>query len=162
MRNKVITGLVAASALFAFDFSGVTANAKASGTTPKTVRGTFYSYLGKSKWGVIKINVHSASTYTSKSGVKPKPFKISSTSKSRAHKLAYHGFKSGGRYYFSLQAQLSGAESVFPEDGFRLTSRKINGHRYKVIRGYQGGYGTDYIKGHKVRHAYSHRADASY
>lgn len=159
MRLKQTAVLFGISAGIALGLSATqtTASAKTSGTTPTAIRGTFYSYAGGHKWTVLKITKHTASL--SGSGFK-KAFKITSSSKSQAHKLAYKYIgKQEGRKYFTLQAKLQlSAASAFPEGGMALTKRKICKHTYKVIRGYQGGSGFDYIKGHKVAKDYTHNA----
>lgn len=161
MHIKSLIGLALTSAALGLGISSVNSNqaqAKTTGTTPTAIRGTFYRYNGAHTWSKIKVAAHSAYIQNPGESV----FKITSTSKSNSHKLAYSG-KLTGKKYFTLQATIKASYlSPFPELGFRLTSRKIKGHSYKVLRGYQGGYGFDYIKGKKVSRDYSHQADGTY
>lgn len=39
--------------------------------------------------------------------------------------------------------------------GIKLVSRKIKGKAYRVMRGYQSGDRYDFIRGHKITHAYA-------
>lgn len=158
VKNAVIVLGLSAGLLIGLGISENSAEAKTLGTTPTAIRGTFYRYAGGHKWDKLQITTHTATLSGRNYG---KGFKITSTSKSSSHRLAYqYHFTKQGRKYFTLQAKLkNSAASAFPEEGMSLTKRKIGHHTYKVIRGYQGGYGFDFIKGHKVSKDYTHRAD---
>lgn len=136
----------------------VNAKTKITGTTPRSIHGTFYRYLGHHKWNKIEIGKH---TVISQSTDK-QTYKLTSSSKSKLHRLMYSQHQHQGHLFFDLQTKLKGSERVFAENGYKLTSRKIDGHTYKVIRGYQGGYGFDYIKNHQATHDYVHQADGRY
>jgi len=116
-------------------------------TTPKSIRGNFYSYQGHHKWTKLSISAHKASIkYPGYSA-----FKLTPKAKSKAHRLSYKKYGSA----FVLNSKISvAADSPFPEGGMKLTSRKIGKKHYKVIRGYQMGSQTDYIKGKKIAHFY--------
>ncbi|WP_203649291.1 hypothetical protein [Secundilactobacillus yichangensis] len=158
VKSAVVVLELSAGLLIGLGINGNSAEAKTSGITPTAIRGTFYRYAGSHQWDKLQITTHTATISGRNYG---KGFKITSTSKSSSHRLAYeYGSTYQGRKYFMLQAKLKNvAASAFPEEGMSLTKRKIGHHTYKVIRGYQGGYGFDFIKGHKVSKDYTHRAD---
>lgn len=156
MKANILIGSLLASCLIGIGSFSLDAQAKTSSTTPTSIRGTFYRYFGNHKWAKLTITTHAASLTEPGN----KPFKITSTSHSSSHHLAYQfTTKRQGRTYFTLQAKLkSPVLSPFPENGMSLTKRKIGNHVYKVIRGYQGGYGFDFIKSHRFAKDYSHTA----
>ncbi|GAX04665.1 hypothetical protein IWT140_02308 [Secundilactobacillus pentosiphilus] len=157
LKGTIVLLGLSAGVLVGLGFNSSNAEAKSSGTTPTAIRGTFYRYAGHHKWDKLQITTHTATLSGRDYG---RGFKITSTSKSSSHRLAYqYHAKKQGRKYFTLQAKLKdGAASAFPEDGMALTKRKIGNHTYKVIRGYQGGSGFDFIKGHKATKDYVHVA----
>ncbi|HIW71301.1 MAG TPA: hypothetical protein H9875_01610 [Candidatus Levilactobacillus faecigallinarum] len=50
----------------------------------------------------------------------------------------------------SVQAQVASTIR-----GMKLVSRKLKGNFYRVMRGYQSGDRYDFIRGHKIAHAYA-------
>ncbi|WP_283678418.1 hypothetical protein [Lentilactobacillus sp. Marseille-Q4993] len=161
MGIKKIVAIVLASVSLGITFAIVSdSNSTYAATTPKSVRGTFYQYNGKKTWRTIKISKSSA--YIKSPGVKA--FKISTSAKSNAHKMSFKGFYkvANGVKIFYLQPNLKyAASSAFPGNGLGLTYRKINGKKYKVIRGYQGGVWFDFVS-HKVPHSYGGLANGSH
>ena len=149
IKGVIVIGL-STGLLMGLGINSNIAEAKTSGTTPSAIRGTFYRYVGSHQWDKLQITTHTATISGHDYG---KGFKITSSSRKSSHRLAYqYGSTYQGRKYFMLQAKLKdAAASAFPEDGMSLTKRRIGKHTYKVIRGYQGGYGFDFIKGHKVK-----------
>lgn len=134
----------------------------ASTTVPQKFRGTFYQYAGHKKWDKLVIKRHSAQL--SGPDYSKRAFKLTPNAKSKAHKLS---FKSEGKAehqtFFRLDSKLEdSSRSVFPGNGLSLATRKIKGKRYKVVRGFQGGYWFDFIKGHKLTHRYSGIANGKY
>lgn len=158
VKSIILVIGLSAGLLMGLGINSSIAEAKTSGTTPTAIRGTFYRYAGSHQWDKLQITRHTAMISGRDYG---KGFKITSTSKSSSHRLAYeYASTHQGRKYFLLQAKLKeSVASMFPKDGMSLTKRKIGKHTYKVIRGYQGGYGFDFIKGHKASKDYTHRAD---
>ncbi|KRN02978.1 hypothetical protein FD13_GL001294 [Levilactobacillus senmaizukei DSM 21775 = NBRC 103853] len=145
--------LLAVSAISLGVMGATVVPASASATTmPKSIRGNFYAYQGHHKWTKLSISAHKASIkYPGE-----KIFKLTPKAKNKAHRLSYK--KSNG--FFTLNSKnKNAASSLFPEGDMKLASRKIGKKHYKVIRGYQGGYRFDFIKGKKVAHYYSHIAD---
>lgn len=116
-------------------------------STPVAIRGNYYRYVGHHHWDRLVIGSRSASL---KSGGEP-AFKIQAHARRRAHRLTYAGHRQQGRLVFNLQAKLkSTSESAFPKSDLTLMTRKIDGHRYRVIRGYQGGAHFDYFRNHHL------------
>ncbi len=151
MKKVVLTAVTALSFAGLFGISSI--NAQASSTTPRAIRGTFYSYAGHNSWNRLTIKAHSAKLSGPGYG---KNGDLISPSGHQGHHLNYKGYnKSHGVRFFTLQNDLKySAESAFPEDGMGLTYRNINGKRYKVIRAYQMG-SWDFIKGHKFHNAFA-------
>jgi len=147
-KKSVVVALAVVSFM---GLAPVGAQAKTVTTTPRAIRGTYYSYAGKRTWTKLKITAHSASIHYTGS----KAYKLTAHAKSNRHKLAYSGSLKG----FTLEGKIKlTAYSPFPEGGMRLTSRKIKGKTYKVIRGYQSGWQWDFIKNAKIAHTYQGEA----
>lgn len=135
-------------------FSGLSSPsiAQAKSITPRSLRGTYYNYQGNHMWSKLIVKSHSASIHYPGS----KTFKLTRHAKAAAHKLDYRGSLKKG---FVLNAKIKVlADSPFPEGGMKLTSRRINGKKHKVIRGYQSGWQFDFVKNMKVTHSYGKNA----
>lgn len=161
MEKKLLSALLFVFSL-GFVFAGTNVSAaKILSYTPKAIQGTFYRYSGNKKWTKLSISTHRVS-YTDPT-VK-NTLVLTPNARNAARKLAYQSFgKSHGRNYFTLYAKLSdSARSSLPENGFSLTVRKVQGKKVKVIRGYQGGYWFDYLKGIKLTHDYVGIANGKY
>jgi len=150
--TKMITAVAVSLGLAGGVVMTQATQAQAATTAPKALRGTYYNYQGHHQWAKLVIGTHQASL---KNSFEHRTFRLTTRAKSLAHRFVYQ--KTDG--YFTLNAKLRVmADSPFPEGGMRLTTRRIKGKTYRVIRGYQSGYHYDYIKGHRFAHSYTGRA----
>lgn len=116
-------------------------------TAPKSIRGNFYAYQGHHKWAKLSISAHKAS-------LKYPGGKASKLTLKAKNKVKRFSYKKEGNVFVLNSKNPVAAYSAFPEGGMKLTSRKIGKKHYKVIRGYQMGTQTDFIKGKKIAHFY--------
>lgn len=151
MNKSLLFGLSVVSGFLLNGINFVTATAKTVNTVPKAIRGTYYNYQNHYQWAKLSISANRSSIkYPGE-----KTFILSPHAKTSAHKLSFQG----NIKYFTLNSKIKVlADSPYPEDGFKLTNRKIKGKYYKIIRAYQGGYQWDFIKSHKVMNSYFKKA----
>ena len=143
------------------------ASHKVTKTIPAKYCGTFYRYdgkkHGKKQWDELIIK-HKSVKMMSPDFHPKKPFKLTPNAKSAAHRLRFKVIgKDKKQIFFVVDADLSQSyKSPIPENGLSLATRKIKHHKYRVVRGFQGGYWFDYIKGHKMAHDYYGQANGKY
>ncbi|TGD20440.1 hypothetical protein [Levilactobacillus suantsaiihabitans] len=153
--------LLAIGVFLAFGVMGTLTVQAASTTVPHKFRGTFYQYEGHKKWDKLVIKSHSARLsgpgYT-------KAFKLTPKAKSKVHKLSFKiDGKAQRQIFFRLDSQLKdSSKSALPTNGLSLATRKIKGKKVKVVRGFQGGYWFDFVKGHKIAHRYAGMTNGKY
>ncbi|MFD1420247.1 hypothetical protein [Lactiplantibacillus songbeiensis] len=114
-----------------------------STTTPKSLRGTWYEYLGHSSgYSVTKIKRHAVVTYNISNNGKRSYYRNYTAKKKGSLKLHVEkinknskkvwGTKTGGSYY-QLNQGMNEAESI---PFMWIGHRKINGHNYRVLKSY--------------------------
>ncbi|MFC6164832.1 hypothetical protein ACFP3T_09150 [Lactiplantibacillus dongliensis] len=154
--KKVVLAMAAITALAVTVPLAPTASAQASTTTtPKTLRGTWYTYAGSHRYNVTKITAHTVTRYDLSARGKVSAKQSYTNHKSGRYRL--HVTKHRNRYGGTVYSLNKGQADYQKLPLMWVSHRRIHGTRYRVLKSYTNGGYFNVATKHKLTHSGSYQ-----